>query len=325
MVSQVVVTRLAATLATGFMLLATAGAQSTPPELRDLVGARAAGGESQLQARGYAHAGTETGADRKWGYWWHAQRRQCIVVATSDGRYASIATTPAADCGKANESSATATPAELRDLVGTRASGGEPQLRARGYTALGALKPDERKWSYWWNAPRRQCIAVATVDERYASIISAPVDDCRKAETANASNAVASAELRDLVGMRAAGGEVQLQTRGYVATDVGADRKWVHWWNARRRQCVAVATVDGRYQSIISRADADCGQAASAGTDKLGEPDVTIGKGGVGLAVFVSNNCVISYTAQGARMSVSDECRPEQALQADEAIARARR
>ena len=58
---SLLVSRLAATFATTFVLLASAGAQSTPAELRDLVGARAAGGEMQLQARGYAHAGTEAG------------------------------------------------------------------------------------------------------------------------------------------------------------------------------------------------------------------------------------------------------------------------
>jgi len=323
---SLLVSRLVATFATTFVLLATAGAQSTPAELRDLVGARAAGGETQLQARGYAHVGSDTGGDRKWSYWWHAQRRQCVSVATVDGRYASISATPAADCGRTGDSATPSAPAELRDLVGTRAAGGEAQLRSRGYAHLGAMTSTERKWSYWWNSARRNCIAVATVDDRYASIISAPVDDCRKVESANASNPVTPAELRDLVGVRAAGGEVQLQTRGYAATDVGADRKWVHWWSAQRRQCVAVATVDGRYQSIISRADADCGKAAvAAPTNRTGEPSITIGKGGIGLAVYVSNNCSVTYDAQGARTFHTDECRPEQVRQADEEMARVRR
>lgn len=77
-----------------------------PAELRDLVGARGAGGETQLQARGYRFVKTTTGDDRKWSYWWNPERRQCVSVATVNGRYDSITSTPAPDC---NQSAATTT------------------------------------------------------------------------------------------------------------------------------------------------------------------------------------------------------------------------
>ena len=86
-----------------------------------------------------------------------------------------------------------------------------------------------------------------------------------------------------------------------------------------------MATVDDRYQSIITRADADCGKVASADTERKGEPSITIGKGGVGLAVFVSNNCSVTYDASGQRYFHTDECRPEQVRLADEEMARLRR
>lgn len=78
----------------------------SPSDVADLVGARGAGGEAQLQARGYVFVRTETGDDRKWSYWWHPQRRQCISVATVDGRYQAITATPAPDCGHAAEAGA---------------------------------------------------------------------------------------------------------------------------------------------------------------------------------------------------------------------------
>ncbi|WP_454758661.1 hypothetical protein [Caulobacter segnis] len=81
------------------VLLATpALAQNTPSDVRDLVGARAAGGETQLLARGYVNVGVQTGDDRKWTTWWNAQRAVCLSVATVNGRYDSIVTTPAPDC-----------------------------------------------------------------------------------------------------------------------------------------------------------------------------------------------------------------------------------
>ncbi|MFS0736885.1 hypothetical protein ABC347_07535 [Sphingomonas sp. 1P06PA] len=85
-------------VATSLGGLALAAQAQTPPGLSDLVGARAAGGETQLEARGFRSIRTSTDDDRKYSSWWNAERRQCVMVATSDGRYASITTTPAADC-----------------------------------------------------------------------------------------------------------------------------------------------------------------------------------------------------------------------------------
>ena len=50
-------------------------AQDTPNSLRDLVGARAPGGETQLQARGYAFVRGEKSDDRSYGYWWNRRLR----------------------------------------------------------------------------------------------------------------------------------------------------------------------------------------------------------------------------------------------------------
>jgi len=91
-------TTLTLTMLLAFTPLASAMAQDTPADLRDLVGARAAGGETQLQARGYVNVGVQTGDDRKWTYWWNERRGVCLSVATVNGRYDSIVSTPAPDC-----------------------------------------------------------------------------------------------------------------------------------------------------------------------------------------------------------------------------------
>lgn len=72
----------------------------TPPDVADLVGARGAGGETALKSRGYEFIRLQTGDDRKWSFWWSERTRQCLSVTTFDGRYQSIITTPAPDCGK---------------------------------------------------------------------------------------------------------------------------------------------------------------------------------------------------------------------------------
>lgn len=94
--------RLVLLVSIGIVFTVSAIAQSTPRELRDLVGGRASTGESELQKRGYTWVKTTEGSDRKWSNWWNDSRRQCITVATVNGRYDSIVTSPQFDCNRNN-------------------------------------------------------------------------------------------------------------------------------------------------------------------------------------------------------------------------------
>ena len=79
-------------------------AQDTPSDVRDLVGARAAGGETQLVNRGYRFVKTEKAGDRIWSNWWKASSRVCLTVATVNGRYDSIVSAPPFDCNQSSNS-----------------------------------------------------------------------------------------------------------------------------------------------------------------------------------------------------------------------------
>ncbi len=91
---------IAAPILTGLGLLAMPGFAQTAPGLEDMVGARAGQAEGALQLRGYRFIRTTTGDDRKWSYWWNDAQRQCVSIATVNGRYDSIVATPAPDCGQ---------------------------------------------------------------------------------------------------------------------------------------------------------------------------------------------------------------------------------
>ncbi len=86
-------------------------------DLADLVGARGSSGETQLQARGYQFVRASRVRDQSWTFWWSDVQRQCVSVATSDGRYASIEKIPAQNCrpGGASSDAAPAPPAP--DLI----------------------------------------------------------------------------------------------------------------------------------------------------------------------------------------------------------------
>jgi hypothetical protein len=65
----------------------------SPSDVADLVGARAAGAESEMQARGYVDVGGNN-------TWWNAGKNQCVKVRVSQGKYASISQLKASACGQ---------------------------------------------------------------------------------------------------------------------------------------------------------------------------------------------------------------------------------
>jgi hypothetical protein len=73
-------------------------AQDRVPSLQDLVGARGGDGEYQLQQRGYTFIRTEKTGSDAYSYWQENENGQCVVVRTSEGRYASIVYAPQSDC-----------------------------------------------------------------------------------------------------------------------------------------------------------------------------------------------------------------------------------
>jgi hypothetical protein len=75
------------------------------PDLADLVGARGAGGETQLEARGYQFVTVNTVRDTKWSFWTNGRTGQCVQVATADGRYTAINRVPQANCHPAGRPS----------------------------------------------------------------------------------------------------------------------------------------------------------------------------------------------------------------------------
>jgi hypothetical protein len=65
-------------------------------ELQDLVGARAAGGESELQSRGYTYASGSKGGGSSYTNW--KKGSHCVTVRTTNGHYQSIVDVTMLDC-----------------------------------------------------------------------------------------------------------------------------------------------------------------------------------------------------------------------------------
>lgn len=65
----------------------------SPSDVADLVGARAPGAESEMQARGYVDVGGNN-------TWWNAGTKVCVRVHVSQGKYSGISQIKAAACGQ---------------------------------------------------------------------------------------------------------------------------------------------------------------------------------------------------------------------------------
>lgn len=89
----------------------TAAAQAAP-DVADLIGARAAGGETQLLSRGYENKAGNVVRDTRYTFWWNARTGRCISVATADGRYAAIIAVPAENCGNGSAGGQYSPPAD---------------------------------------------------------------------------------------------------------------------------------------------------------------------------------------------------------------------
>jgi len=73
-------------------------AQEPVAPLRDLVGAKGAGGETEMQNRGYKLVGGAKTGDSSYTFWREPMSNRCVAVQTTNGRYAGIIYTKEADC-----------------------------------------------------------------------------------------------------------------------------------------------------------------------------------------------------------------------------------
>lgn len=87
----------------------------TPADVEDLVGARGAGGETQLLSRGYEQRESRAVNDQRFTFWWNARTGRCLSVSTVDGRYASLQGVPADNCGVAANTASPAAASAAQD------------------------------------------------------------------------------------------------------------------------------------------------------------------------------------------------------------------
>ena len=233
-------------------------AQDPAPGLGDLQGLADRTASRTLGARGYVR---QSGSG-DYGSWWNARDRRCVMVRSDGGRVVSVVTTPAPDCGqqagdapREGMSDGTKAAVAAAAILGIAALAhrahhhddgdhdDDPRREAdyeRGYRdALHGYRADSDRGAYsdGYGAGMR---------ERSAQV------PWQSGNTGGAGSGSGRGRLDDLVGARAAGADTELRARGFVDRDAQQrdGRSIVTWWNARSRECVHVATGNGRIESI---------------------------------------------------------------------------
>ncbi len=269
------------TLAAASLLLTPVAALAKGAgDLRDLVGARAAGAESDMESRGWVSTSAHKGAASSYVYWWNGRDKSCVRVATRDGRYDQITDTGATDCGqKAGSGDKAAAVAGVAALIGVLALASKSHHRGdKDYDNQNDHADFERRhrdglyhhpYTNGGNSKPYSDGYQSGVDERSHQSSYRP--EYRNYQGSgwsgggsnnggnsgdwsnNQGGGNGPAAFNDLVGAKAAGVDSDLQARGFRAVDgfgSGNNGKGSIWWNGRTRQCLQMITVNGRADSI---------------------------------------------------------------------------
>lgn len=250
----------AALLAQAFPAVAAA-----PGSVRDLVSARAAGGESTLEQRGFTmvHGMTQDGG--KITFWWNPNTKECVKVDTYDGKFASIDQVSNADCNQRASNGADKTAAVA---IGAAAILGIAALASKSHQR-GDRYQDENSTAEYERGYRdglyNQSYHNYTRSDAYSNGYSSGVEQ-RGHETRYRSNNYYAggysdfARVNDLEGRSRDSAGLELMNRGFALRDNKKveDGRYMTYWRAVSRQCVILHSQGGYVVSLESVSARTC-------------------------------------------------------------------
>jgi hypothetical protein len=135
----------------------------------------------------------------------------------------------------------------------------ESKLANRGYTMVGS----DARQQYWWNRGKDDCLQVHVKNGKVSHAEVIDEKQCRNASRQHeqfGSPATAAQGTSGVVGMRASYLDDEMAGRGFVNRGGHKDRdtSYTTWWNKSTRECVAVATREGRVDDVRSVSEGNC-------------------------------------------------------------------
>jgi hypothetical protein len=253
--------RIALIFAAISVALPSPGIADTPSNVRDLVGARAAGGETALGERGYINVKTRKNRDEAWSYWWNRSRKECLMVSTYDGRYDKITTTTSGDCNQSdgNAGAAIAAAAIIGALViAHNAQDHNDKQHSRNASTEADFDAGFRDGQYNYSySPANRSDSYADgyeegVKERENNAPHRRENGGSYNQSHNVYGGAAKVAFDDLNGARAAGATDEMSRRGFDNVDAFKQDSTAYtiWYNSLSRQCVQMTVTDGKVYDV---------------------------------------------------------------------------
>ncbi|MFY7744408.1 MAG: hypothetical protein ACOVQY_03230 [Erythrobacter sp.] len=251
-------TRMTALLAASAMVVPTLPAMAqTPGSVRDLVGAKAAGGESDLEYRGFHYVTGSTKNNRKFNYYWNGNTKECVKVVTYDGRFETITSTSASDCnqrgGSGDKAAAIAVGAAA--ILGIAALASKSHHRDDKYQ-------DERSTAEFERGYRDGLYNHAYHNYGRSDAYSHGFEEGVRERGHESSYRPGNhnsyggysgyANVNDLEGRARDNAVNQLNSRGFVLRDSKRveDGRYMTFWRSQSNQCVIVHSQNGYVVSV---------------------------------------------------------------------------
>ncbi|MGD9589565.1 MAG: hypothetical protein AB7Q37_14225 [Pyrinomonadaceae bacterium] len=248
------------------VMMFSAAAFGQANKLQDIVGARGSSGEDMMHDRGYVMIHAEPEDDKVYSYWWNRVDKKCVMVSTTDGRYAIILDSDPPDCNRADEKGLS-TGAKVGIAAGAAAVVGALVLAHKAHDHDNDRHYDDANKEAEYERGYRDGLYNSAYHNysngrEYSDGYSAGVEQ-RRQNTSHSSGWGGyrpHVNLSDLRGMRASSGESEMQSRGFRNVDgyKSGGSSYTIWWNGRTRQCVAISTYDGKYNWIGDTQNTNC-------------------------------------------------------------------
>jgi hypothetical protein len=249
---------------TTMLVSAIPAVAATPGSVRDLVGARAAGGESTLEGRGFTLIHGSTDYDRKINYWWNGATKECVKVATYDGKFESIAQTTNADCNQKGSSGdkTAAIAIGAAALLGVAALASKSHHREDRYNDDRGTAEFERGYR---DGLYNQSYHNYDRTDGYSHGYEQGVRERGHQTSYRSQNYYGGgyssfSRVNDLEGRSRDSATSELSSRGFVMRDSKRveDGRYMTFWREQSRQCVIVHTQGGYVVSTESVSARTC-------------------------------------------------------------------
>lgn len=238
-----------------------------PDNLTDIPYQSTEWGAEQLRFRGFTLMSSDWHDGKSYEYWWQANSNTCVQARSSGGKYEALKTVGGTDCGQYHKqatgnSDAAAIAIGAAAIIGAAALAHQSHQRNDKHNDQRSVAEFDRGYrDGMYHQPYHNYQDTSAYSDGYSSGSREREEQTRyRPHYGGYSGYRSYVSLDDLVGVRAAGADSEMRSRGFA--DTGGykrrNKSFVTWYNGNTRQCVNVVTQEGRIKRIDSIDEGNC-------------------------------------------------------------------